>query len=243
MCRSKLYFLSAIVAILIIMYPADVSADMPSSFPSLEPLAQRYMSNILNQSNTTRGTFGALLAGTNRISSSLYRTYYALSSIGRLGYATNRQNVLENTISNYCGQITIRVPVPGFGGVSAGPVMGLGNANYNQSWINILMHENGHFQEYQELGFWRYFLGIGVPSLVNSLRYDRLRAANPGFVYAHQPWEIGAEVRGGVVDPNYPGNSQALQEAIERGERYFAHIESISGISGWWRFLRHELCF
>ena len=70
---------------------------------------------------------------------------------------------------------------------SFGRLMGLyGNDKYN---TEILKHEHGHYEQYKQLGFWKYVFAIAIPSLTH----------DPATDYYSQLWEVTADVLGGVT--------------------------------------------
>ena len=155
--------------------------------------------------------------------------YQAISCIGRVTYREDSDRTLDGRwVSNYRGQIVVRVPFMR-SGVSAGPLMLLGANAYSnrpdreERLFNLLRHEHGHFLQYQELGFWRYYLGIALPSLINSGRIDSQR----------QPWEVDAYVRAGL-----PRNLCICY--FDRAEAHFNHLYSIRGV-GWLQFIGRDM--
>ena len=66
-------------------------------------------------------------------------------------------------ISAYQGQFVVTIQnFPG--AVSLGPIMVI-----NQYASDVLIkHEWGHFRQFQELGVLMYFVGVGIPSIINA---------------------------------------------------------------------------
>jgi RHS repeat-associated protein len=172
-------------------------------------------------------------------------TYRGLSKIGEWTYNDDIEKVFNSTISNYKGQIVFRVPI-GTGGMSVGPIMLLGDklnlntpeeAKYS---INTLNHEHGHHLEYQQLGLFKYLIGIGIPSYTNSRRDPQERP-----LYFTQAWETHADIIAGVFDRGYPDHTV---ETIALGFAYFQHLESsntfkfLSSMAiNLWNFTNHDL--
>jgi hypothetical protein len=63
-------------------------------------------------------------------------------------------------------------------------------------------------------------VGAGIPSLINSIRGSEDRPP-----YFNQPWELIADLIGGVYRPN------RTDEDIARAFAYFLHINSVNGFS------------
>ena len=80
---------------------------------------------------------------------------------------------------------------------SFGRLMGLyGNDKENSE---ILKHEHGHYVQYRQLGLVKYIVAIAIPSLMN----------NPRDYYS-QPWEVTADLFGGVTTHYHsPGSEEA----------------------------------
>ena len=143
-----------------------------------------------------------------------------LFAIGDRFYNDNAERVVNSSaISNYRGQIVIRWSPDGRPG-SFGPIMLLPDGT-NRDTLDVLLHENSHLQERRQLGFWRYYLGIGIPSFTS--RMD-------GFYY-NRPWERYTDYRAGVEDPRHTDEALALSQC------YFAYLDSL-GLKDWFGFLR-----
>jgi len=83
-----------------------------------------------------------------------------------------------------------------------------------------ILHENGHSFQFNPLGLVKYLIGMGLPSARSSLS---------GIPYFQQPWEIMADVFGGVNrrDDDNPV-SHFTMPYILRGLRYFDYLNNIS---------------
>jgi len=152
--------------------------------------------------------------------------------VGRRTYNDDMNDVLKSRISNYKGQVIIRLPWGKRSGMSSGPIMFLGNGVHDDDrGRRLVRHEHGHYLEYQELGFFKYLVGIGIPSLVNNIRKTR--------PYYNQPWEVHADVVAGIERPK-----EHTVEGVEQGERYYEHLKSsniFSLIGNVQDFTNHDL--
>ena len=84
---------------------------------------------------------------------------------------------------------------------SFGRIMGLHknvlNAN-NLTWLSeILKHEHGHYEQYKRIGLIKYIFAIAIPSLLN----------DPDDYYS-QPWEVTADILGGVTTHRHSAGSE-----------------------------------
>lgn len=86
---------------------------------------------------------------------------------------------------------------------SFGRLMGLyGN---DKSDPEIVKHEHGHFVQYQQLGLIKYIFAIALPSIANDPRD-----------YYSQPWEVTADIFGGVTSHYHsPGSEEAGMAYLE----------------------------
>ena len=76
----------------------------------------------------------------------------------------------------------------------------------------LLKHEHGHYEQYQLIGFLKYVFAIAIPSIMNM----------PADYYS-QPWEVTADLLGGVtIHRHAPGSEEA-------GRRYLNNVIS-SGV-------------
>ena len=71
----------------------------------------------------------------------------------------------------------------------------------------LLKHENGHYEQYKLIGFIKYVLAIAIPSFLN----------DPADYYS-QPWEVTADLLGGVVSHFHSSGSE------EAGWRYLNKV-------------------
>lgn len=120
--------------------------------------------------------------------------YVIKSEIENTNLSNTNEDVVFKTkfISAYKDQIVFRTNLDR--GASFGSVILLRELDYknkDQIGINTLRHEAGHYVQYQKLGFIKYVAGIFVPSASNGYVDTELG-------YYSQPWEIYAEVQGGV---------------------------------------------
>ena len=153
-------------------------------------------------------------------------------SKAKLTHNEDQEKVFNSTISGYKGQITIRTPLMGSCAASAGPVMFLGRKlKHDDSGRTVLSHEHGHYLDYKQLGFFRFFLGIGLPSMINASRKPGKR---PFDHYYNQPWEIRADILAKIDRNEHTGEAIALSEA------YHEHLKSIKG-RNWFKFLFKDL--
>ena len=140
-------------------------------------------------------------------------------AIGGRKYNNDISKIFSSRISNYKGQVVIRLPWGKRSGMSLGAIMFLGNSvDDDDRGKRLIRHEHGHFLEYQQLGFLKYFAGIGIPSLVNNIRKTR--------PYFNQPWEVNADMLAGIHR-----SGEHTKEGIELGARYFEYLNSSSFFS------------
>jgi len=131
--------------------------------------------------------------------------------------AYDKSNISEEIVFNanyfsyYRGQRVIRQSLSRRSG-SFGPFIFLSTSvTDNVDGVNTVMHESGHNHQYSELGLQRFTAGIAPPSILS------WKASN----YSAQPWEIHAEIYGGV-------NHTYTLDEIERGVRFMHHLNSLS---------------
>ena len=140
--------------------------------------------------------------------------------------------VFRSTVSGYKGQITIKIPGMNKSAASVGRFMLLGKGLRNDDSGRItLLHEHGHFLDYKKLGFFKYFLGIGLPSLINASRKPEKRRIKG---YYNQPWEFNADVQTGIVRDEHTKKTSALSKA------YYGYLSSIKRFK-WFKFLFKDL--
>jgi len=151
-------------------------------------------------------------------------TSNVLSTVGNLTYNDCQERVQNSRFfSNYRGQIVVRWSPFGRAG-SLGPIMLFPHGSSNRT----LRHEHGHFLERQELGFWRYYFGVGIPSLFNA-------DTSP---YFNQPWEVHADMLAGIH------RGEHTLEGIAMGMLYYEHLQNTSIFSTIWNtinFTNHNL--
>ena len=176
-----------------------------------------------------------LLIAINPIAAAAYTLYQTASIVGRLTYGDDKESVFNSVISNYRGQITIRAFDMGGSAASIGPIMLLCNSfrldrdqRERERALRILNHEHGHFIDYKSLGAFRYYVGMGLPSIINAAR----GVSHLPLGYYEQPWEARADINADAF-----GHTP---ENIARANAYYEHIKSLNGL-GWFRFLTKDL--
>jgi len=144
----------------------------------------------------------------------------------------NPEKVFKKTISKYSGQLTIRLPFIRNCAASVGRFMILSrDLQNNDRGRTILLHEHGHYLDYKKLGFFRYFLGIALPSVINASRKPEKRRI---IGYYNQPWEIQADELANI------SRNEHTNEASNLGKSYHKYLISIKR-TGWLRFLFKDL--
>jgi len=100
---------------------------------------------------------------------------------------------------------------------SIGPFILLSKGGRNSDTIK---HEGRHFSELQHLGFWRHIIGIGMPSA---------RSSVSGLDYFKQPWEIIADILGGVNRPDRDNAGLSIYRMTDilRGLKYFDYVNTV----------------
>lgn len=150
----------------------------------------------------------------------------------KLNYNEDPGEVFKSKKANYKGQTTRRLKFLGHSAASVGPFILLGKKIKNdESGQVVLQHEHGHYLDYRELGFFRYFIGIGLPSIINAKRKPVKRLI---VGYYNQPWEAHADVRAGV------SRTEHTPEALVLCEAYYKYIASIKG-KKWFKFLFKDI--
>jgi len=150
----------------------------------------------------------------------------------RHSYNENPGKVFTSKKSNYKGQTTMRLKFLGHSAASVGPFILLGKKIKNdESGLILLLHEHGHYLDYKQLGFFRYFLGIGLPSIINAKKKPQKRRI---VGYYNQPWEAHADIRSNVR------RNEHTPEALTLSEAYYEYIASIKG-KKWFKFLFKDL--
>jgi len=147
--------------------------------------------------------------------------------------------VFNSTMSKYMGQRVIRVSFLGSSAASVGPFIFLGRGLKNDEWgRKTLRHEHGHYLDYKDLGFFKFFLGIGLPSVINASKKPEKRRI---VGYYNQPWEIRADNLAGVTRDEHTEEAHALSDA------YYKYLKFLR-VTGWfeflfkdlWAFIRHD---
>ena len=164
-----------------------------------------------NNSALSKSKNPVLGAALNRVA----KIKYDFKSID---FKNNDANVTMKAflISAYKGQLVIKMP-----SIRSGSFGALMLLDSNDKDIETIQHEAGHFVQYREMGVIKYYLGIGIPSFLNG------KALN----YYDQPWEVTADIYGGVARP-YP------QLEGDIGEAYFEYLKSLHGLQQWLSFLK-----
>ena len=157
-------------------------------------------------------------------------------------YMTNNDfdKVFSSTTSKYMGQRVIRPPLWGCSAASVGPIMFLGRGLHNDDCgCKTLRHEHGHYLDYKDLGFLKYFLGMALPSAINASRKpEKRRIAG----YYNQPWEFRADKLAEV------SRDEHTEEAIALCDAYYKYLKSLRGTRWFtflfkdlWAFINHDL--
>jgi hypothetical protein len=110
----------------------------------------------------------------------------------------------SNIFSAYKGQLVIR---HNFNDRSMS--LGIMFLQKYENSADIVRHERGHLDQMLELGFLKYLVGIGIPSVTSEV---------VGSEYYNQPHEIGADYSGGV-SREYP------LDALVAGEEYMRWLK------------------
>ena len=83
---------------------------------------------------------------------------------------------------------------------------------YNQTGIDTVNHEYGHFQHFCQIGAWDYFFTTAVPSMIGA-GLDCVGFLPEGL-YFNLPWERVADYFGGVTRNEHENWSQGLAAAF-----------------------------
>ena len=100
---------------------------------------------------------------------------------------------------------------------SFGRIMGLHESDKSATpaWLDVILkHEHGHYEQYKLIGILKYIVAIAVPSLLNQ----------PADYYS-QPWEVTADLLGGVTTHYHSPNSES------EGIRYLNSVINASFLS------------
>ena len=131
--------------------------------------------------------------------------------MAKLDFTNTDENIVLNSkcFSAYKGKLVIRMGSFRHRSFSFGAlfISKVERAGYPES-INIVRHEYGHSKQLELLGLMRYIKYIGRPSVRSKVK---------GLVYYDQPWEVHADVCGGV-------SRFHEKEIIAAGEAYIAAI-------------------
>jgi hypothetical protein len=103
-----------------------------------------------------------------------------------------------------------------------------------ESARRLLRHEHGHYIDYQDLGFCRYMITMGLPSLTIMIRNNRRQDRT-------KPWEMSADMNVGIFLGSF---------TIENYIRSMAYYEYVQSLSAWelmrfpftdfWDFVNNE---
>ncbi|MBQ8830437.1 MAG: hypothetical protein IJ017_02420 [Oscillospiraceae bacterium] len=105
---------------------------------------------------------------------------------------TDIEKVLKaRHFSSYMSVPVIKLPI-GDSGMSLGVIF-LGK---DVDSPQLLLHEYGHRLQLKNMGFFRYFIKIFIPSLTANILW---RKGKLPYDYYGSPWESEADVLGGVV--------------------------------------------
>ena len=130
----------------------------------------------------------------------------------------NEKKALEsNYFSAYKGTIVIRTDLDRSG--SFGAIFLTRETNDRTNPEDVLRHEYGHTKQLQELGFVKYTIDIGIPSMLDLGDGD----------YYSKPWEITADIYGGVQSRLHSQSDiKAGFEYLEKSKFYGPFI--------WWPY-------
>ena len=127
---------------------------------------------------------------------------------------TDEQVVLESKfISFYKGVPVIRTPSFMRSG-SFGIIFLSKNTSFNElTPEDIVRHEYGHTKQLQELGAINYLITVGIPSVFN------LGEKWGNGQYYNKPWEVMANIYGGVEEYNNSQNDINAARKYHRGSQ------------------------
>ncbi len=127
---------------------------------------------------------------------------------------TSEKKVLDsNYVSAYKGKLTIRTNGNRSG--SYGALFITKETNNRANPEDIVRHEYGHTKQLEQLGIVNYTLCIGAPSLFEW---------GSDSEYYRRPWEITADIYGGVQSRSYPGYEAAGFEYLENSRKWGAFV-------------------
>lgn len=112
---------------------------------------------------------------------------------------TDESKVIKSTFfSAYKGTVYVKAPIDG--GLSLGVVF-LGKIVTD---YNLVRHERGHVGQLSQLGFKKYMLLVGIPSIIHYNLYDWNRINDDTYYnYYSVPWEYEADLNGLVEGRSY----------------------------------------
>jgi hypothetical protein len=129
---------------------------------------------------------------------------------------TDLEKVMKAKLfSSYKGILVIKVDTPA--AYSYGQTIYINKRNGE----NIINHEYGHALQEQILGAVGYTFGIAVQSVSYNKVHEKQNL--PESIYYSMPWEITADLFGGVKR----GQGYYSSGAIERGLEYFLNVYTI----------------
>ena len=123
---------------------------------------------------------------------------------------TSEKKVLSsNYVSAYKGKVVIRTNLERSG--SYGALFISRKASERSAPEDEVRHEYGHTKQLDQLGLVKYTMCIGVPSMFEW---------GSDSVYYRRPWEITADIYGGVQSRSYPEYEAAGFEYLENSKRW-----------------------
>lgn len=115
---------------------------------------------------------------------------------------TQEQVVVDsNYFSAYKGKLVLRTNRQRSGSIGILFITRKGNPSTIKE---LVRHEYGHTEQLRQLGLLRYLIFIGIPSW---------KQWNREVPYYERPWEITADLYGGVTSRNH--NEEKMQDGIE----------------------------
>ena len=122
----------------------------------------------------------------------------------------SESKVLEsNYFSSYKGVPVLRINGDRSG--SFGVMFITRETNYRANPEDVVRHEYGHTKQLEQLGLIQYTLCIGVPSFFEW---------GSDTEYYRRPWEITADILGGVQSRSYPGYESAGFMYLENSQKW-----------------------
>ena len=130
-----------------------------------------------------------------------------------LNYNVNNESeevvLNSNYFSSYKGKLVIRTNLERSG--SYGALFISRKASERSAPEDEVRHEYGHTKQLDQLGLAKYTMCIGVPSMFEW---------GNDSVYYRRPWEITADIYGGVQSRDYPGYETAGFEYLENSKKW-----------------------